>query len=391
MPQFGTPITSGNFATGTGFATNELPVDMHKKTMSALANLAPLTTILTRLANDKAHNFRIDWQEDADIPHTVTVATTESSATTPVVFVSGGYSLVEGTLLFNPRTFDIRYCTATPTSATSIAVTTGYAGTTAAVWNSGDVIHVLSPNVAENDEQYRPSSVPDTNVFNYEQLIRMQFKLTRVSNDVSTHFGGPGSKREQLKHQKYREFRIKWDKLIMFGGRSTGGTAPATFWTMGGLTHYLKDGTLYKDFNGVFTESGFDNLLLSYHEENPDATNVDLFCAPAVSQKISYWGKDKIRISPDSKKYGLALKQYLSAGLMVNIIELPLLSDSQTKGWGWLLDTTRVRLKNLSNPMFFPEALNVGQSEYIIDTYRVNTSLMVANESRHAMFIGATL
>ena len=160
---------------------------------------------------------------------------------------------------------------------------------------------------------------------------------------------------------------------------------------MGGLVHYLKNGTLYKDFGGIMTESGWDNYLLNYHEENPDAMTVDAYISPGVAQKISYWGNDKIRLSPSSKKYGLELKQYIAPGLKANLIELPLLNDSETRGWGFLLDPERIRLKNLDSPTFYPDAENVGQGEVIYDTYRVVTSLLVGNETRHSMFIGADL
>ena len=390
MPNYGTVVTTGG--AGNLPATNELPVDMHKKSMSALVPLTPLTSILTRLGEDKAHNFRVDWQEEKEIPHTLTCATTEASGSpsTTIVVTSGGDSITNKALLFNPRTMDIRSVSASSSNSLTVAISQG--GTTSAAWLSGDPLHVLSPAF---DEDFRaafyPTSVQDANVYNYEQLIRLQYALTRIMDKQSTHFGGAGSKRNQLKSQKYREFRIKWEKTLYFGGRASSGTAPDSTRMMGGLVHYLKNGTLYKDFGGLMTESGWDNYLLNYHEENPDAMTVDAFISPGVAQKISYWGKDKIRISPSSKKYGLALNQYIAPGLKVNLIELPLLNDSETRGWGFLLDPERIRLKNLDSPTFYPDAENVGQGEVIYDTYRVVTSLLVGNETRHSMFIGADL
>lgn len=390
MDNYGTVVLTGG--AGNLPATNELPVDMHKKTMDALVSLTPITSILTRLGEDKARNFRVDWQEVKEIPHTVTVATTESAAGTSVSVISGGLSLVDDTLLYNPRVNDLRRINNGNSSSNDLTVAIDQGGTTSSIWKSSDVIHVTLPAVPEDDNDvYRTSSVSDSNVYNFTQLVRLQFSMTRTMNAMTTHFGGPGSKRQQLKSQKYREFRIKWEKLLYFGGRATFGTSPSDQRLAGGLNFYLRDGTLYKDFNGILTESGWDNYLLEYHEENPDTTEITAFIAAGVAQKISYFGKNKIRISPLSKLYGLAIDQYKVPGLTVHLVELPLFNDIQTRGWGFLLDTTRIRLKNLEGPMFFPEAKNVGQSELIYDTYRVSTSLMVANESRHSMFVGADL
>ena len=106
MPNYGTIVQTGG--AGNLYATNELPVDMHPKTMSALVSLTPLTSILTKLRTDKAHNFRIDHQEKKEIATTIVCAQTESSAPSganALAIQGDGYSLVLDTLIFNPRTF----------------------------------------------------------------------------------------------------------------------------------------------------------------------------------------------------------------------------------------------------------------------------------------------
>lgn len=370
-------------------ATNELPVDMHRKMFDAYAGLTPLTVILGRLSEDRAHNFRIDWQEAGIIPTLLTVAQTEATLGLSIVFTDGAASLVAQTLLYNPRTDDIRRVTAVTGQTATVVNSQG--GSTSTVWNALDPIHILPPNIPEDDDEvFRTASAQDNNVFNFTQLVRLQFAITRSMDRMDTWFGGPGSKREQLKKQKFREFREKFEKMLYFGGRATLGTSPADQRSMGGLNFYLRNGTLFKDFNGIFTETGLDNFLLSYKECNPDASQLSLFCAENVISKISQFAKDKIRISPDSKAYGLKINQYIGA-IMVNLVPLPLLSDVETRGWGWLLDMERITLKYLINTMFHPDAKGAGWSEIIFDTYRANASMLIGNEDRHAMFVGATL
>ena len=376
--------------TGNLPATSELPVDMWSKRMSAMAALTPLTVILSKLSQESAHNFRVDLIEEFDMPTTVDIAQTEASAGVTIYVTAYGTSLVKDTLLFNPRTEDLRLVDSTPTDNT-VTVTISQGGTTSAIWKTGDTVFVLPPALAENDESFRAASVKDENVYNYIQLCKLQFSITRLENKMTTHFGGPGSKRAQLKRQKYREFRKKAELLKMFGGRASSGTAPATKYFSGGLMHFLNNGTLYKDFNGIFTETGYDNYLGEYLDENPDAVNIAHCCAPNVIRQINMMCKDKIRISPNTKRYGLNINSYIGGPLQVDLVSLPLLKDSVTRGWGWLIDFTRIKQKDIDRPTFFPDAKNVGESEIIYDTYREVTSLLVANESRHSMHVGATL
>ncbi len=369
--------------------TNELKVDMHSKMLTAFPALTPLTVMLNVLAQDSAFNFRVDWQEEGQVPTTLVVGTEMAAAGGTLALVDNGTSCPVDTLIFNPDIFDMVRVT-TATSDTSLAVDRSVAGYTAGIWAAGTVVHVLPPSLAENDATVRAIAAADTNVYNLMQVCKLQYAITRVQDKMASHFGGAGSKRQQLKRQKFEEVRKKYEKLIMFGGRSTGGTAPATKRTAGGLVHYLRSGTLYKDFNGILTETGFDNWLGDYWDQNPDSQNVKLFCAGNIQRLISYWGKDKLQLNPTSSgKYGFKIKTYIGGNFDVDVVPMPLLTDPVTKGWMWLLDMERLKLRVLDPLSFFPESLNVGESERIIDTYRLVTSLLVGNESRHAMAVGA--
>lgn len=379
--------------TGNLPATNELPVDMHSKQFTTFPQLTPLTVILNKLNEDPAFNFRIDWQETNEIPTTLQVGTQLGAAGTALVVTGNGNTAVKDTLIFNPRTFDLAAVDSNPGSDTAITVTRSVGGTTGAIWLSGDVLHVLPPAIPENDADtsFRAVSVADSNVFNFVSVLKMQFEITRLMNKMKTHFGGAGSKRDQLKQQKFREVRKKKEKLLMFGGRSSTGTAPASKYLTGGLTHYLRNGTLYKDFNGIFTESGFDNYIGDYFDQNPDAQEIMFFASPNIRRLMSAWGKDKVRVSPDSTKFGFRIDTYVAGNIDVKVVTLPLLVDPVTKGWGWILDMQRIRLRVIDPLTFFPDAKAVGESERILDTYRGVDSLLIGSENRHSMMVGALI
>jgi len=375
---------SGNFP-----ATNELVVDMYKKRLNAAAPMTPFTKITSRLSKMGAQNFRVDLTEEHEIPTRVTIAQTESSAGTTVYVTDYGTTLVQDTLLYNPRTNDLRIVDTTPTTNT-VTVTISQGGTTSAVWQQGDEIEVLLPALDENDEDtLRDVSIANSNIYNYEQLVKLQFSISRINDKMVTHFGGPGSFRMQQQRQKWYEFNVKGEKTCLFGGRSTGGTAPATKRMMGGITQTLYNGTLFKDFGGTITESGFDNWVGDYYDQNPDATNIAYMAAPNVLRRLNYWAKDKLQVSPMSSAYGMNLQRYIGGPLAVDLIPMPLFTSQELRGWGYLLDFSRIFMKYLDTPKLHKDAKDIGVSEKIIDTYREVRSMLMANESRHAMHVGA--
>jgi hypothetical protein len=378
---------SANFPT-----TNELEVDMMPSRLNAFAGLTPFTKIMSRISKSNAKNFRIDLIEEHEIPTTVVVAQTESAVGTTVVMTEFATTLVKDTVLYNPRTDDLRIVDTTPTTQ-SVTVTISQGGTTSSsVWEQGDEIEVLFPALDEDDEDtIRDVSVANTNVYNLEQLVKLQFSITRVNNRMVTHFGGPGDFRMRMQQQKWNEFNIKGEKTRWFGGRASSGSGTSTKRMANGIVQILRGGTLFKDFNGVMTESAFDNYLGAYFDQNPDVTSVDYFVATNVARTISTWAKDKLETNTaKSAAYGMNVKTYITGdNVDVNLIPMPLFKSAETKGWGFLLDTSRVFLKYLDTPKLHKDAKDIGVSEKIIDTYREVSSILLANESRHSMHIGA--
>lgn len=393
---FPTEVTTGG--TIDQYGTNELPVDMTTPMYKWHPETAPLLAILTRLAETGAMNYRIDWMEENENPTYLEVAATEASAGTSITVVGNAKFAVLDTLLYNPRADDLRRVSAEVSSDTALTVAVNQGGKTSTVWKSGDRVYMLLPTMTENDTDglfaasKRAVSTVDSNVYNYVMLGKLQYRITRLTDKMKTHFTGPGGKRQQLRQKKFNEFRIKLEQHLYWGGRSTSGdNSAAEMRQMGGLNHYLRDGTLFKDFNGMMTESGWRNFLLDYKDQNPDVTEVTAFVAGQVREIINGFGTEKIRISPGrDKTLGLYVDKYIGP-VTVNLVTLPLLTDRETRGWGWLLDLSRIKLRWIDRPEFLPDAYNKAVSEQILDTYRCSLSMVVATESKHAMFIGADL
>ena len=385
------PTIIGQAGSLNVFATNEQPIDMQEARMKSFAKATALTTIMMRMNREKAHNLRVDLTEEHEIPIKVTVAAEMAASGSTLNIAAFGITLVKDTILWNP---DVNEWLNVTANATTNAIAVENHSGTAAIWKLNDEVIVLLPKIAEDDSLvFRLSSVVDTNIFNYTQLSRLQFGINRKADAQSTHFGGAGSKRKQLQAQKFREFKLKDEQQKWFGVRTSSGSGSSGKWGANGIATILRDGTNFKDFGGVFTESGWDNYLGSFVDENPDADDMNLFFfgAPKVIRHITGFAKDKIRINPGTKTFGLKLDTY-RGDIDIKLVRTPIFNNTATtKGYGFILDMSRIKLKELSPLTLHKDAYGVGQSEKIIDTYRADDTIMLANENKHSMMVNAYL
>lgn len=387
---YDSPVTVSTVGGAQIFPTGMLNVDMHPKIFKAYPEIMPLLAITTKMGQNPAHNYRVDATEEHRIPTRFVVGVSCASGATTLVVVANGTAMITGTVLYNPGTDDYATVDSKPTS-NSITITKSALGSTGQTWASGTVLMALLPRLAENlDERFEPVSADKTNVFNYIQLVRMQCGINRVANDLPSKFGPGGAERLSRQQQKLYHTKETLELNYMFGARSSSGTAPASYRTFGGLNYFLRSGSLFTNFNGIFTQTGFNNAMLKYKEENPDATNVFTFTSLNVINLINDFGEEKLRLNaPVSNEYKMDIYRYTRGGLTFNLVPLPLLTDPVTRGWGFVLDMDRVLGKTLNNLTLILDAKGVGRSEIIYDLYRGVYSMLLGNEKRHMMFTGA--
>lgn len=372
------------------FPEGVLNVDMHSKVWKAYPDIMPILAITTKMSQDPAHNYRVDATEEHRIPTRFVVGTTCAAGASTLVVVANGISMITGTVLWNPDTDDFATVDSKPTS-NSIPITKSALGSTGQTWNSGTVLWALLPRLAENlDERFEPVSADKSNVFNYIQLIRMQCGINRVSNGLPTKFGPAGTERIDRQQQKLYHVKETLEMQYIGGARSSSGTAPASYRTFGGWNYFLRSGTLFENFNGIFTQTGLNNMMLKYKEENPDTTNVWCFTSLNVINLINDFGEEKLRLNaPVSNEYKMDIYRYTRGGLSFNLVPMPLLTDPTTRGWGFVMDMDRVQGKVLDPLTLILDAKGVGRSEIIYDLYRGVYSMLLGNENRHMMFVGA--
>jgi hypothetical protein len=380
--------------------TNEFKVDMASKTYDSFPEITPALAMFTRMAKDKAFSFQVELLENNEIPIALSVGAALASGGTSLTVTYGYRACTAGSLIYNPRAGDIARVTTTATTST-VTVTRAEAGTTGVAWLMGDVVYLLPSALSEALDDWGSitsdaATVQRSRVYNYLQLTKMYCKRTYIANDTDMITGQ--SLGEMSQGQLLMAFKKRMELGLYYGGRASdtasAGTAPATTRMAGGFRHFLTSGTNYKDFGMAFSESAFDDFLDTYLVENYDASNIVLYGGPKLNTKIYQFGKNRGRVSLDKQAsgyYGFKVDNYDFNGLLVKLVRCPLLGlSSFASNSGFIIDLNRVMLKVMHDMQMYENIYNApATTEYIVDGLRMDWSLLLGNENRHAMCVNA--
>jgi len=371
------------------YATNEQPIDMLGAMLKSYPELAPLVTIMTRLSMDEAFNSRVDWTESHSLPDKIVITGTPGTGTT---LTTTQYTYLRNhDVLFNPRTREV-YLVNDTTFLTdadgAITVDRGWGETTAVANVVGDEVYRIGTAYPEASEDTEPRHVVNENFYNFTQEFDQTTRHSRRTMNEKTHFGGKGTKRDEDNRKLLYDFRKGFERGVLFGTRANAIAAGGTQYTktFGGMVEKLYNGSHYFDVNGVLTESKIDNWLGGIYEEHPDVTNLVWVMAPKVYRIVMHMLKPLIRLSPNSKRYGLNLKQY-DGDVTVDLVKHPLLTGDIMSGWSFVLDLSYWSIAYQEKPKL---ELNVAMKRfnYVEDQLYALASVRGGVESRHGMMVG---
>lgn len=369
------------------WATNEKPIDMFPTMFKNYSNITPLTAIFTRIERARrAKNIQIDFIEQEMMPDRVQfTGASESSATTPIT-VADYKALGLGDMLFVPRTREYMRVSAAVTS-NSVSVTRGWGETDGTALLTGDYMIKAGNAMEEGISAINTSrTAVNTRQYNYQQIITNNVDTTHSTASEGSRPGFPKRRMENQTKLTY-DFRLNFENSLMYGYRASVAGSDFNIRTMGGLTHWLANGSNVLDVpGGVITESMLDNWLTDIQTRRPDLTTLTLFAAPNLINKINQIVKDATttNVSPNSTLYGMQVKRY-KAAINLDLVPAPLLSGPYLKGWGWALDLTHIKLKYLRPVMLKKGVNNFNDDDFIRDRIRTEVSLIVAIQQRHGM------
>jgi len=238
------------------------------------------------------------------------------------------------------------------------------------------------------------------------QLIHLVFLSTLVSiiisrlftNNVDTTWSTDAERPSIMASRKRRQenqfkmnydFRLNFENSLMYGYRSSTSGDTLNVRTMGGLMQWLGTGSNVLDVpGGVLTESMLDNWLTDIKTRRPDIKSLTLFASLNVINRINQMMKTLIRLSPNTKLYGMQIQRYFGA-IGLDLVPAPLLSGPYLKGWGWALDLSHVKLKYLRPVMLNKAVNNSNDDDFVRDRIRTEVSMIVGVQERHGMITNA--
>lgn len=309
------------YATDTGTSSYEIPsflrvVDMSSSIYDIMPDATPLLFLTNeavkgkpRVAKDPLFKFT-EYEERTF--HTL--ANGAVDATTQDITVDDASKFAVDMLVSNMRTLEVMRIVSISASNTSINVIRNYTAWGSQAVGTGwaivdnDVLIMVTDLYAEGAPARDGIYETPIELSNYTQIFRTPFEITGTAAETEVLAGKPSP--AEIKARQAVFHRIKIENAFLFGQKKLDQTTfktPAR--TTGGLLSYIT--TNVHDAGGTLTEEEFNNeFAYKAFYSNPEPKL--LLAGKTIKAGIFAWAKDKIRLSPESKKYGIKLYSYMT-------------------------------------------------------------------------------
>jgi hypothetical protein len=292
-------------------------------------NAAPLLALTSKLRDTRqVSNWKYWIMEQDDYPRFVTVSS--DAGTTINVNTNDGNRLPAGALLRSPKTGEIIYVT-TP-AASALTVVRGIGDTAQETLAAGDILEWFSAVSHEFATLPTIKSIPESEVYNYPQIIRTPFGTTGRAAQMALRGGSAmdvETRKATLLHKQLIE------KTFFFSGRDSftdpGGSGYLVTIT-GGLKYFIGNNYVW-DLNGnPIEEAAFFDWaaeFLRYGEGGYRSGSPEKFVfLPSIAMaQIDRFAREKIQVKVEEKVYGVKVRRLeLNLGTL-NLMHAPALDE----------------------------------------------------------------
>lgn len=341
------------------------------------------------LAKKVTTSTKFEWYENAMLnvkSNVNNVAGITSTDTT--IEVDDGDVYSENDLVWNTRTNELMEVDSISGDIITVRRGVGASGVGVAMLNDDELI-VIGNLYPENETSGTPKTNVGDNVYNYTQIIRTPFGLSRSLMNSETYAGDDWAiqvKMNGIEHLKKME-RVAW-----FGKRETGtdtvnNAAGAPKRTTGGiLNHFLS--TNVTTAAATLTESEWDSWLETALKKGSRMKYV--FCAPRVLTVVSGFAKSKLDFKMDSSRYGVSVSEYQSPHGTVKLVRCPIFDESvNTNGHAVALDMSKIKYRYLKDSdTKFKDNIQENDRDGRKAEYITEFGIQLQNESEMAVLKG---
>jgi len=254
---------------GTGdWATDERPTNFRETILWLDPNgQAPLTALMSKMGSESVDDPQFNWWEETNgLVRIQNDATAALAGDATLTVVSGALAAVAGDLFLveDPSGIgEIIQVSADPTTDTSLDITRGVAGTTAAGIPASAYITKIGNAFAEGTGAPTATSQNPDKLYNYCQIFKTTYDMTNTAIKTRTRTGDPlanDKKRKMFAHSRDLEF------AFLFGQRheTTGSNGKPLHYT-GGLRSFLSSNvTTFSGTGSAAGQWGLDNVINAF-------------------------------------------------------------------------------------------------------------------------------
>jgi hypothetical protein len=377
--------TIATTARGTGnILSNRAEVNMSDVISQLQPESSPLLVLTKKLNTKTTTNYKFEWMEDDLLARDVEVEGAVLVGATSMDVVAGQGALIAvGDLIKNTRTGEVVKITAISTD--TLTITRAYGETAAAAMNDADKCVVMANAIMQGDGAPAEKYSNPTVVYNYTQIFRTPFAVTRTLN--KTKLIG-GAELATLRKKKAIEHAKSIELAFLLGERKldTAGSQPLT--TTRGVLKFLAtsphntskaaSSVVEADFETfcekIFTYGSGQKLLLA---------------SPTLITKINGWAKGKLEIvqSDMDKTYGLNIIKYMTPHGDLMITKHPLLVGAYD-GYGIVLDMEELSYRPLEDSdTKLKTNIQNNDEDGERDEYLTEAGLELRQVKKHGLFI----
>jgi hypothetical protein len=288
-------------------------------------NNAPLTTLLRKLRKKKSTDVKFEWFEDEFPTQNTTCTEDDASSGDTAIGVTDGTLFREGDVWLNADNRELIYIDNAST-ANQISCVRGVGGTAPADWGTNDELFYVGNGAETGEVARKPLTTITVTQYNYCQIFKEAFEITNTMNATNL-YGGPDRQYLRRKHGDLHQRDI--ERAFWWGGRDRLVTTDSSRITRAA---YLTGGVFRKistndhvNVSSALTEDEFDGYLRGDFRYG-NAVKF-MFCSPLAMSVISSWGRDKIRLVPRDKTYGIHISRFISPHGELNLINNKLFYD----------------------------------------------------------------
>lgn len=351
---------------------------------------APLTVLMGKARKRSATDPKVEWFELEPIPKQDLLGGAIASAGATTITVTNYKYFRSGDIILIMETGEQMLVTATP-STTTVSVTRAWGEVSAATAANGGKIRIMG-NANEEDALGRDVvSVQRAPKFNYLGILREPFSISNTAKVTATFAGmdfEESAVEALLKHRKDLE------DMFLQGQRyeDTSGTEPRR--ATRGIHRWISTNVV--NVGGDLTEAVLDAFLRRVFRYGSKGRV--LLAAPILTQALSGFAKDKLRISDVmQKKFGMALEEYISPFGKVVIANHNLMTNDDLQdfdglaGTGLAVDISNVEMRHMEGRVTKRnENIQANDRDGRRDEYLTEAGLQVGLEKTHGELNGIT-